>query len=587
VFGAVDAASTFTIGNEGEVAIQNATAMPNAITITGGTNSVLSFENGGTGEAAGPVTLNASAIIGLRDWYNYATVRSGIISGQVTGAGGLTVNSGTGNGGLLTLSNAANSYAGGTTLNASRVLATSSSALGTGAVTIGGTNARLELGNGVNIANPITINAGAGTAAMGVIWVPVLNESATVSGAITINGAPGGGGHLAANGGTLNVTGPITSSVPVTVRLGTVVLSNTTSSYAGMQVISGTAKVGATNAIPVAVAPILGSGGVTGTLDLGGFNQTLAGVTQSVAANAGSIITNSGGSDSTLTTTGTSTYVGVITNGPTNKVALNVASGALTLGGVNNTFTGNITVSGGLTLADNAQLRFTPGPNTLVNSIGGNGTVNLDGDFVIETAGATVANGNSWTLVNVGTLTETFGATFSVVGFTESANVWTKVEGTNTWTFSEATGVLTLSVGAASAYNSWATTMGLDGTNNGPTQDNGDFDGVSNALEFVLGGNPKISDPLILPDPTVTATDFIFTFKRADESESEIGLTFQYGSTLTGWTDVAIGATTAASGSGVVVTEDAPSATVDTVVVTVPKTSAVGGKLFGRLRAVK
>jgi hypothetical protein len=350
-----------------------------------------------------------------------------------------------------------------------------------------------------------------------------------------------------------------------------------------MQVISGTAKVGATNAIPVAVAPILGSGGVTGTLDLGGFNQTLAGVTQSVSANAGSIITNSGGSDSTLTTTGTSTYIGVITNGPTNKVALNVASGALTLGGVNNTFTGNITVSGGLTLADNAQLRFTPGPNTLVNSIGGNGTVNLDGDFVIETAGATVANGNTWTLVNVGTLTETFGATFSVVGFTESANVWTKVEGTNTWTFSEATGVLTLSVGAVSAYNSWATTMGLDGTNNGPTQDNGDFDGVSNALEFVLGGNPKVSDPLVLPDPTVTATDFIFTFNRADESEAEIGLVFEHSTTLASWTAVPIGA---ASAGVVTVTEN--GAAPDTVVVTISKAS-VGNpaKLFGRLKAVK
>ncbi|RYD42683.1 MAG: hypothetical protein EOP85_10935 [Verrucomicrobiaceae bacterium] len=141
-------------------------------------------------------------------------------------------------------------------------------------------------------------------------------------------------------------------------------------------------------------------------------------------------ITNSGASDSTLTTTGTTTFAGVIQNGATHKTLQNVGSGALTLSGANS-FTGKVTVSGGLTLADNGQLLFTPGPNTLVNSINGAGSLTLDGDFVIETAGASVANGNTWTLVNVDTLSEAFGATFSVVDFTQNANVWTQVDGNN------------------------------------------------------------------------------------------------------------------------------------------------------------
>ncbi len=517
--GAVDAASAFTIGNEGEFALQGfgATALPNTITVSGGTNSVLSFENSGDAIYAAPVILNANAIVGLRNWYNYATVQNGTISGLISGAGGITVNSGTGNGGILTVSNASNTYAGGTTLNASRVLATTNSALGTGAVTIGGTNAQLELAGGLSVANTITINAGAGTAGQGIVWVPNLNDSAVVSGAITINAVQAAGGHFAANGGTLNVTGPITSSVPVGIRFGTVQLSNTTSTYTALSIIGGTGKVGATNAIPVGVTPTLGSGGVTGTLDLGGFNQTLAGITQSVNAGSGAIVTNTGGGDSTLTTTGTSTFAGVIQNGPTNKVALIVSSGALTLGGIS-TFTGNITVNGGLVLGDNAQLKFTPGPNTLTNSIGGNGTLNLDGDFVIDTAGASVANGNTWTLVNVGTLTETFSATFSVVGFTESANVWTKVEGSNTWTFSEATGVLSLSTG--STYGTWAT------TNAGGQASNLDFDndGVKNGIEYFMGatGSSFTPSPSIVSGKITWPKDPAFSGTYSVQTSSDL-----------------------------------------------------------------
>ena len=105
-------------------------------------------------------------------------------------------------------------------------------------------------------------------------------------------------------------------------------------------------------------------------------------------------------------------------------------------------------------------------------------------------------------------------------------------------------------------------------------------------MEFVLGGNPLSSDTSKLPVLTTDANNFIFTFKRADESESEVGLVFQYGSTLApaGWTDVAIGATSAGP---VNVAEGVPATDPDIITVTIPKSNAVGGKLFGRLRAVK
>src|SRR5262249_47392161 len=136
VAGAVAGGATFTINNQGEI-ISNNLTVPNTVTVGGGTSSVLSFANGTAGTYACSIILNANATAALRDWYSPGTVRGGTISGQISGNGGLTVNSGTGNGGLLTLS-AANTYAGGTTISASKVLAGTNAALGSGAVSVGG-----------------------------------------------------------------------------------------------------------------------------------------------------------------------------------------------------------------------------------------------------------------------------------------------------------------------------------------------------------------------------------------------------------------------------------------------------------------
>ncbi len=97
--GAVSSSAAFTIGNQGEVAVASGITLPNSITINGGTNSVLSFENGTGGVLSGPIILNADATVGLRDWYNNGNVRQGTITGQITGSGGLSINSGNGTGG--------------------------------------------------------------------------------------------------------------------------------------------------------------------------------------------------------------------------------------------------------------------------------------------------------------------------------------------------------------------------------------------------------------------------------------------------------------------------------------------------------
>lgn len=132
---------------------------------------------------------------------------------------------------------------------------------------------------------------------------------------------------------------------------------------------------------------------------------------------------------------------------------------------------------------------------------------------------------------------------------------------------------------SSSAYATWASDNGLIvGENDGPNQDP-DNDDIANQLEFVLGGNPLASStgvlPVLVPDPS----NFIFTFNRQDESITEVGLTFQYGSNLSGWTDIAIPESSAGS---VTVTPGTP---VDAISVSIPK--GANTLMFGRLKAVK
>jgi hypothetical protein len=267
------------------------------------------------------------------------------------------------------------------------------------------------------------------------------------------------------------------------------------------------------------------------------------------------------------------------------KVATSVPGGSLTLSGLN-TYTGNTTVPTGntLVLADDAGLTFVL-DGTASNKITGAGAVTIHGDFTIDTALADLTNGNTWTLVDVTTLAENFTSTFTLVGFTEVGvtGVHNKTDGLNTWSFNEGTGVLTLTSPASSAYAAWIDDFTVSDPAEGADPD---YDGMKNLLEFVLNGNPSISDPTILPDLVVTATHYEFTFTRRDDSLSpETTQTFQYGTDLTGWTDIVVPAASGTVGAAsFTVTDGTPA---DTVKVSIPKSLAPGGKLFGRLQVTK
>ena len=118
----------------------------------------------------------------------------------------------------------------------------------------------------------------------------------------------------------------------------------------------------------------------------------------------------------------------------------------------------------------------------------------FNGTFTLDLTGAAIAHGNTWNLVDVANLTETFGATFTIPGFTRTADTWTHNEGANTWTFSETTGILSLAVIAPTAYATWASSAGLTaGVNDGSSLDP-DHDGLNNLGEFAFAGNPLSGD---------------------------------------------------------------------------------------------
>ncbi len=238
-------------------------------------------------------------------------------------------------------------------------------------------------------------------------------------------------------------------------------------------------------------------------------------------------------------------------SGPLTKLG----AGTLTLSGAN-TYTGNTTVSEGTLAITSPSL---PHPATVTIESGATLALDFEGR---EQVLALVVDGN--------TLPD---------GVYDASSP-------ETAGFITGTGEIEVTSEVADPYADWAAANGLTaGVNDGPLDDP-DMDGIANLLEFILGGNPLAMDTSILPAAEVTETDFVFTFNRSDESEEASTQTFQWGTDLTTWNDVAIGATSSGpDGNGVTVTIVENGGDPDTVTVTVPRTNSASGKLFGRLAA--
>jgi autotransporter-associated beta strand protein len=415
VAGAVAPAATFTVGNQGELITNNGVTFPNAITVLGGTNSILSFENGTAGVISGPVTLNASATIGLRDWYNNATVRSGTISGVMSGTGGITTSPGTATTGnpYLYLTGA-NTYTGPTVIAANTTLQLAATEGATGslspnsAITDNGTlqfQRTVASVQGTDFSGaPITGTGGVTVAAQTNAVTVTLNAANTYSGNTSIglgnyaastviaaaSGALGSGTVSILGNGTANelqLTGGVTESNPI-------LLSAKTAATTGPGLESATGN----NTL---------SGTVTFTSG-GSFYNVQSDAGKLTFSNATAFTGGATTGTRTLNFTGAGSTVvsGSIVNGSAAVAVAQTGAGVTTLSGANS-YTGATTVSAG-TLLVNGTITSVPTVATGA-TLGGSGTVS-NGTTVMAVSGTIAPGADAATVGKLTTGTESWSA---------------------------------------------------------------------------------------------------------------------------------------------------------------------------------
>ena len=482
-----------TLTNDGAILPQINQNSSTGISVTN--NLVLAADTTLAGTGNGSVTLN----------------------GLVSGAGQLTKTSS----GQLVINVLANTYAGGTIINAGTILlnAHTTAPFGTGPITLN--NVTLDF-NAASISNSMT-----------------LNNATLVSG----------------NGFAGNFSGAITligNNILDTLATGNNAITGNISGTGGLT------KRGATG------WPLSGTNTFTGDITISAGSLTIAGSGYLGGGNySGNIMNNA---KFVYQSTASQTLSGVISGSGNLEKS---GAGSLILSGANN-YTGNTIVNAGTLelLATTGQLKFALGATSGVcNSISGAGAVILDGKFVIDTAAAAALTSGTWTLENVTSLTGVYGPNFSVVGFAPHANgdTWTKTEPSKTWTFVESTGVLTLAAG--SDYTTWAGIYpGVDLTN--PAADL-DGDGMTNQQEYAFGLNPTTGSS-VSPITPLIGTQFTYT-RRAS---SGLIYTVEYSADLTTWN---LATTSEIAGA-------ANSEGVQSVAVTITN-EPVNGKLFVRVLA--
>jgi fibronectin-binding autotransporter adhesin len=224
------------------------------------------------------------------------------------------------------------------------------------------------------------------------------------------------------------------------------------------------------------------------------------------------------------------------------------------------------------------QLGALAGANDRVNVGGvlslGAGTIGLT-EFTLTNAGGLEAG--VYTLIDAGSITGTLDAANVTAEIAPGFNGTLSISGTDL--------ILTVSA-SGNPYNTWAATF--PSLTNTAFDFDFDGDGIATGLEWVLGGNPTISDSAAIA-PVVTgsaASGITLAFKREEDSIGVATATVEYGTTLGSWPGSVIiaAASSGPDANGVSVNVNAVPDP-DAVTVAIPATNAVGGKLFARVKA--
>ncbi|RYD65631.1 MAG: hypothetical protein EOP83_06985, partial [Verrucomicrobiaceae bacterium] len=278
-------------------------------------------------------------------------------------------------------------------------------------------------------------------------------------------------------------------------------------------------------------------------------------------------------------------------------------SNAITLAGPATIDTSTMVGQPGITGVDG---NGTGGDVSLTGIIGGVGSLTKAGAGTLLLSGANTYTGD--TRIEAGRLTlstanlanaaDVYIASGAVLNLTHGAADTIRslyINGAplapGTYTATTHPGVITGSgslvvttAGTASGFDAWAAANGVTG---GTTDSDGD--GIANAIEFVLGGDPSgpnSESSSLLPTGSSDENYLTVVYRRSDASASAPTAQqpyVEYGTSLTSgtWTKAQNGI------DGVIITaeNDFFATGIDRVTVQIPKTLAVGAKLFGRLRA--
>ncbi|TAE77912.1 MAG: hypothetical protein EAZ65_04180 [Verrucomicrobia bacterium] len=586
--GGAGTASRLQVGtvNGGNGAIYN----QGTLTVNGTANLgnfALGYATGGYGYYRHDTSTTTSVVeIGIGTTSNASSANLGgngvmdVLQGKVANTGWLAMNRGDAtqysqlniSGGTFELANSAtqvglflnnnethNNKGGQSVINVS----------GTGSLTSAGTTTELDLmrvsaTSATGMLGVLNIGSG-GTVQTNVIKATQANGAALVNfnggtlkankDAVTILGGSNiDGAYIYSDGAIIDTNGK-------TVTISQNLLAPTVSGVSSIPVTSnGTGYIGR----PVVY---LTGGGGSGATAVADFNPATGEVTGITITNPGTGYTSA----PTVTITGgggTAPTLGTVTLSPNTSGGLTKSgTGTLSLTAANS-YTGDTTVSEGTlslgdatnntSLADNAKVFIAPGAVLNLNYLVGNTDTVKElwiGD-VQKPAGVYDLSDASGQITGTGTLTVTNGPTPA-----DPFVAWI----------------------SAPPYNLTGPSAAFDSDS--------DNDGITNGLEWILGGNPTQNDnPSILPVVTGNAaTGLTLVFNRsADSLPPASTLVIEFDSDLDAtWSkSVTVGAANSGpDANGVTVAVDTPS--VGKLTVNIPATNASNGRLFARFRAVK
>jgi outer membrane autotransporter protein len=413
-----------TVNAGGTLRLLNGVAIGSeALSLNGfgtGNKGALAVDTGGTASYAGAITLAGNASInaaggtlnltgGVAKAGNFLTLTGGgtvnISAVGISGVADLVVD------GVVLNQNVANSYVGPTWITNGGTL---NAAVANALPTVGGRTAvnfdpALAI-PGSPAAFPSTGNSklilGANQSALSLAGTNTTSSINLNTFVLTVGDA---GGGTTSFSGVISGAGGITKDA-----IGTQILAGANNYTGATNVTGGTLQAGSTSAFGVNSAVTVGA---VGTLDMGGFNNTIGSLTGA----AGAIVRNSTATAATLTT-GTdntsTTYAGVIQDGAGAALGLTKnGTGTQTLTGTN-TYSGVTTINGGILEIGNGGLTGTLGNGNVVNNsflafnrsnalavaniISGTGIVNQNGTGVTTLSGLNTYTGQ--TNVNAGTL---------------------------------------------------------------------------------------------------------------------------------------------------------------------------------------